>query len=261
MMMERKILNRITFNEKVYHYFQSGFCVRDATRANEKVLVSLGAAIESSFGDNCTHLIWSNGTSNRIKVAELLNIFVVSPLWIEQCKESGTRWPEKNFSCNLKDLDSASKPVSLRRSLPISNANHRSSVRGESSTSSRLSAPPPLSSKESTLTKQISTNHQKIRTTGTPAINQDQILGFSVEPTGEIPLPVFRFVNIKPLPEPEGMLRRSERISDLRDEDNDEDDDDDAEETASEEIHLRDVSSKSYYPSRGAINVTAMLNS
>lgn len=44
-----------------------------------------------------THMIWSNGNMKIVKAAEFMDIIVVSPLWVEQCRESGKRVPEEGF--------------------------------------------------------------------------------------------------------------------------------------------------------------------
>jgi hypothetical protein len=42
-------------------------------------------------------MIWSNGNMKIVKAAEFMDIIVVSPLWVEQCRESGKRVPEEGF--------------------------------------------------------------------------------------------------------------------------------------------------------------------
>ena len=61
----------------------------------------LGAQIAETLGESVTHFVCS-GTSfrrnlKRVQAAELLDIPVVSPLWIEKCRESGTKVDEEDF--------------------------------------------------------------------------------------------------------------------------------------------------------------------
>lgn len=190
--MERKIFFKFNFLFQIIIIFSP----RDATTANEKVLISLGATIESSFGDNCTHLIWSNGLSRRNFVASMLGIYVVSPLWIEQCKESGTKWPEADFSCDSADLSFPSARTSL--------LNRKVDAAVE-----KLPVEQPKNNFQTNGSKRNSISVGKLSD-----LEQKQ---------ENIPIPSYKQVHIKPLPTAEERLRRSERISEL---DSDDDDDD-----------------------------------
>jgi hypothetical protein len=49
----------------------------------------MGAQVDSGgirFGQ--THMIWSNGNMKMVQAAQFMDIVVVSPLWVEQCRES-----------------------------------------------------------------------------------------------------------------------------------------------------------------------------
>jgi hypothetical protein len=61
-----------------------------------------------------THMIWSNGNQKHVQAAEFMDIKVVSPLWVEQCHESGKKVPEEDFIVNLNNLD-AKKPVAVTK--------------------------------------------------------------------------------------------------------------------------------------------------
>ena len=67
-------------------------------------LLSLGAAISPSFGEHLTHLITiqpslegTDTLNKRILAAELLDIFVVSVEWLEQCKSTNQKANELDF--------------------------------------------------------------------------------------------------------------------------------------------------------------------
>ena len=70
----------------------------DASTANANILRALGATIAESFGENCTHLVWSNASERRLAAAGIFGIPIVSPLWIENCNESGTKVDESDFA-------------------------------------------------------------------------------------------------------------------------------------------------------------------
>lgn len=69
----------------------------DASVSNEALLISLGATVSKSLAEGITHFVTSNSSKKRIMAAELMDILVVSPLWLEQCKESGEKVPEEDF--------------------------------------------------------------------------------------------------------------------------------------------------------------------
>jgi len=58
----------------------------------------LGGTVEATFGEDCTHLIWSHGLSKRFKTAQYMDVKVVSPLWIDQCRQAKKKVPEEDFN-------------------------------------------------------------------------------------------------------------------------------------------------------------------
>ena len=57
----------------------------------------MGANVCESLAFGQTHFVFSNGNENLIKAAQYMDIQVVSPLWILQCKEAKKKVPEKDF--------------------------------------------------------------------------------------------------------------------------------------------------------------------
>jgi hypothetical protein len=58
----------------------------------------LGATVERGglrFG--LSHMIWSHGNPKLVRAAQLMDIVVVSPLWVEQCREARARVNEADF--------------------------------------------------------------------------------------------------------------------------------------------------------------------
>jgi hypothetical protein len=74
----------------------------------------MGATIESTFGEQLTHYITSSFSSKRVTAAKLMDINVVSPLWIEQCRELQCRAPEVDFCVNP---DTRAAPSSTATSM------------------------------------------------------------------------------------------------------------------------------------------------
>ena len=70
----------------------------DASAYHKKNIESLGGAVDDVFSEELTHLIFSNGKyPKRLKAAESFDVYVVSPLWIEQCKQAKKRVSEDDF--------------------------------------------------------------------------------------------------------------------------------------------------------------------
>jgi hypothetical protein len=42
-------------------------------------------------------MVWSNGNLKHLRAAEFMDIIAISPLWVEQCRESNSRAPEGDF--------------------------------------------------------------------------------------------------------------------------------------------------------------------
>lgn len=88
----------------------------DGTSACEstiKVLQQLGATVDPVFKMGLTHMIWSNGNLKHIKAAEFMDIIVVSPLWVENCRESGKMVPENDFEISPDSVGSIAKTKPL----------------------------------------------------------------------------------------------------------------------------------------------------
>jgi len=94
----------------------------DASNQTKKVLQDLGAQVESGgIRMGLTHMIWSNGNIKMVKAAEFMDVIVVSPLWVEQCREAGKRVPEEGFIVSPDGGTNA--PSSSKKVLPIPVAN------------------------------------------------------------------------------------------------------------------------------------------
>ena len=89
----------------------------DASSAHEAILVGLGATISRSLGETITHYIASNASPSRLLAAHLLNIWVLSPLWVEQCKEAHLKVAETDFELSLPTLSSCVQPGRTAMSL------------------------------------------------------------------------------------------------------------------------------------------------
>lgn len=72
----------------------------DASESTIKVLETLGATVDPVFKMGLTHMIWSNGNLKHVKAAEFMDIVVVSPLWVENCREAGRKVAESDFFIN-----------------------------------------------------------------------------------------------------------------------------------------------------------------
>jgi hypothetical protein len=85
----------------------------------------LGATVERGglrFG--LSHMIWSHGNPKLVHAAQLMDIVVVSPLWVEQCREARARVSEAEFCVSVGPVAgapaaSASVALPVARSIPI----------------------------------------------------------------------------------------------------------------------------------------------
>eukprot|EP01041_Mallomonas_annulata_P003430 gene3429-6807_t len=85
----------------------------DATTSTAKVLQSLGATVEyGGLRMGLTHLIWSNGNLKHVRAAQLMDIIVVSPLWVEKCRDLNNHVDETDY---LVDPDN---PIVVGLALP-----------------------------------------------------------------------------------------------------------------------------------------------
>lgn len=93
-------------NQNLKHILEGCICLvetvnedgLDASAENRKVLESLGAKTELFFNSTCTHFISNDINSQNGQAAKIFNLHCVSPLWIEQCQQSKSKAPEKDFS-------------------------------------------------------------------------------------------------------------------------------------------------------------------
>jgi hypothetical protein len=81
-------------------------CISQALRHKREELrdlsVSLGAQFEGEyFSDKCTHFLHQSSKQNEtfkdFRNARKKNMFIVSPIWLEKCKESGIHQEEKDY--------------------------------------------------------------------------------------------------------------------------------------------------------------------
>eukprot|EP01031_Cornospumella_fuschlensis_P029483 gene29483-35583_t len=64
----------------------------------------MGGEIKTMLAKDVTHYICSNVDDRDTLAAQLMNIHVVSPLWISQCMDSEQRVPEKDFAVSTELL-------------------------------------------------------------------------------------------------------------------------------------------------------------
>jgi hypothetical protein len=82
-----------------------------------KVLQHLGATVDPVFKMGLTHMIWSNGNLKHVKAAEFMDITVVSPLWVENCREAGKMVSAADFVVSPDTAETISKPKSVQEPL------------------------------------------------------------------------------------------------------------------------------------------------
>ena len=88
---------------------------------------ALGATVSTSFGENITHLVWSNGSTARLAAAIILGITVVDPSWIEGCNNAGKKVDES--CCQVKVVSGilAHDATAAVLAMSITNASSSSS--------------------------------------------------------------------------------------------------------------------------------------
>jgi hypothetical protein len=124
------------------------FCnLSDASKETEKVLRSLGAQVETGgIRMGLTHMIWSNGNIKMVKAAEFMDIIVVSPLWVEQCRESAKLVPVEDFIVLPDDAMRLSAPPAIKEMpvaalpVPVAHAADEFDEPGKFSSSQRILA-------------------------------------------------------------------------------------------------------------------------
>lgn len=73
----------------------------DVSSSHAKYLQDLGAEITDHISEKVTHYICSNVSPTKMAVARLLKIHILSPLWIEQCRQLGAKAHEADFEYNI----------------------------------------------------------------------------------------------------------------------------------------------------------------
>ena len=66
-----------------------------------------------------THMIWSNGNLKMVKAAEFMDIVVVSPLWVEQCRESAKLVPVDDFIVTPEGASKANVVKESSKVVPV----------------------------------------------------------------------------------------------------------------------------------------------
>ena len=67
------------------------------SRAIERELHQLGATIAHKLDPEVTHVVFKDGKKSTRTRAEKRQLHLVSVLWLESCKQTGSRVPEKMF--------------------------------------------------------------------------------------------------------------------------------------------------------------------
>lgn len=68
------------------------------------ILKKLGASVRNKFDREVTHVVFKNGSLETYKRAKLLNVHLVSVLWVEACRNSKAKISEKLFPvCEKND--------------------------------------------------------------------------------------------------------------------------------------------------------------
>lgn len=84
------------------------------TAVFKTILLSMGATVCDTFANQVTHIVFKNGSMATLKRAKLLNVHLVSVLWVEACKNSKTKMCEKLFPVYTKSEYSHSPRVFRR---------------------------------------------------------------------------------------------------------------------------------------------------
>ncbi|XP_057672670.1 uncharacterized protein LOC130904119 [Diorhabda carinulata] len=71
--------------------------VRDRSEAVKSHLRCMGAVVREKFTKDVTHVIFKEGQFSTYQKANLMKVHLVSVLWLEACKTSGTKVPEKKY--------------------------------------------------------------------------------------------------------------------------------------------------------------------
>lgn len=63
-------------------------------------------------------MVWSNGNMKHLRAAEFMDIVVVSPLWVEQCRESNSKAPEKDFLVTAENATFSTNRSTVSEPVP-----------------------------------------------------------------------------------------------------------------------------------------------
>ena len=204
-------------------------------------MLSLGALVEDSLRLELTHFIWSNGSIKHVKAAELMDIKVLSPLWVECCVKTWSHVPEseyivestqlsRNSVLNINALPRNDTVVGQAKSLrepdsPFFSSDQRlfNIVNNKSTVTNKSLKKKLISQKSSqsilnTKKNDIESNHLHHATVG-----EEDPISKSINST--IPIPNYKMSSIENLNNPvlissssssssTSTHRRSERISD-----------------------------------------------
>lgn len=233
---------------------------RNASQGTKQVLEELGASISPQLSETVTHFVTSNANLRRVIAAELMGVMVVSPLWVEQCREAQQRVPESDF--NYLSMAQRENMNRWLQSLPVS----------QSTGSSGHTAPVEPMPRRASLDRSIDSPFFSSSQRPFSAVQQgdDDVTGGAADSVAAtdsvvsgartdkqidgagIPLPSYREYVMPKVNASALKRRRSERISDLI-----EDDDDDV--FANEfERYVRKTSSKG--PTNKQEELSAVLN-
>jgi hypothetical protein len=225
----------------------------NASASHIDSLRSMGATISDVFGDHLTHYICMNSDTKRARLAPMMGIQVVSPLWIEQCKESQQKVPENDFLIEATAKENVAPSTSSRpllREPRLGEVASRRDVNSPFFSSSQREFPAEEEPKNKPRAKSTGRNIKVKSSFPQPSPGERSVISSDEDepyppkaitnprksPTNlkTLPVPSFREY-IPPLPPaPSQRRRRSERISDIYD--NDEDEMEEAEDTTISDI-------------------------
>lgn len=190
-------------------------------------LLSLGATISPSFGEHLTHFIsvqpsseTSEKLNKRILAAELMDIFVVSMQWLEQCKCTNQKANEGNFritSSLAATVRTAQHSVAQNLSTTSLHSDQQSMHADDLNNPSRLSR---ASSHHSSIANIEELERVIYNDTDTMLSTIDRTGAATADKSAvSVPMPTFREYIPPVVPqrvlETVAKRRRSERISDL----------------------------------------------
>lgn len=111
-----------------------------------------------------SHMIWSHGNPKFVPAAQLMDIVVVSPLWVEQCREARARVDESEFAVSVGRLGIDYSIASLSPPRRTSQILHKPAAPAP--------APAPVPTKVSRTTSVVASPSKKSTATA-PAISME----------------------------------------------------------------------------------------